>query len=114
MLFRVCVVATLSVTVLSQGPKPPAEPPFPSPKPVFPTAWFGADPKAFEYQNPAKLKAMSGYRAIFMSWAEMMLGSNWTNGTEIMAAACEGFKDALGPNGETNLFNGFACLLITL
>jgi len=42
---------------------------------------------------------MGGYRAIFMSWAEMMLGSNWTNGTEIMAAACEGFKDALGPNG---------------
>ena len=44
---------------------------------------------------------MSGYRAIFMSWAEMMVGSNWTNGTEIMAAACEGFKDALGPNGTS-------------
>jgi hypothetical protein len=41
----------------------------------------------------------SGYRAIFMSWAEMMLATNWTNGTEVMAAACEGFKDALGPNG---------------
>eukprot|EP00937_MAST-01D_sp_MAST-1D-sp2_P006069 g6069.t1 len=34
-----------------------------------------------------------------MSWPEMMLATNWTNGTEIMAAACEGFKDALGPNG---------------
>jgi len=42
---------------------------------------------------------MSGYRAIFMSWAEMMVAAEWTNGTEVMAAACEGFKDALGPNG---------------
>lgn len=42
---------------------------------------------------------MRGYRAVFMSWPEMMVASNWTNGTEVMAAACEGFKAALGPNG---------------
>ena len=42
---------------------------------------------------------MSGYRAIFMSWAEMMTAANWTNGTAIMADACSGFKGALGPNG---------------
>lgn len=85
--------------VAPTNPKPPAQPPFASASPIFPTAWFGADPKAFEYQNPQKLKQMGGYRAIFMSWPEMMLAANWTNGTEIMAAACEGFKDALGPNG---------------
>eukprot|EP00038_Savillea_parva_P010380 m.189915 g.189915 ORF g.189915 m.189915 type:complete len:412 (-) comp17888_c0_seq1:248-1483(-) len=93
------LLATTVSPCLSQTPHPPGQPPFPTPLPVFPTAWFGADPTAFEYQDPAKLKQMSGYRAIFMSWAEMMIGANWTNGTEIMAAACEGFKDALGPNG---------------
>ena len=42
---------------------------------------------------------MRGYRAIYVSWAEMMVAANWTNGTEVMATACEGFKDALGDNG---------------
>lgn len=80
-------------------PKPPATPPFPDPVPVFPTAWFGGNPKAFDYQNPAQVESMKGYRAIYMSWPEMMLTTNWTDGTEIMAEACEGLKDALGPNG---------------
>lgn len=98
-MFHVAVAVVLAAAVSAQAPKPPAQPPFPSPKPVFPTAWFGANPKGFEYQDNRTLQQMSGYRAIFMSWAEMMLASNWTNGTEIMAAACEGFKNALGPNG---------------
>jgi hypothetical protein len=80
-------------------PKPPAQPPFASPSPDFPTAWFGANPKAFDYQDPQQLKSMQGYRAVFMSWPEMMVAADWANGTEIMASACEGFKDALGPNG---------------
>jgi len=81
------------------NPTPPGQPPFPSPNPVFPTAWFGGDATAFEYKNPVQLKSMAGYRAVFMSWPEMMTASNWTNGTEVMADACEGLKDALGPNG---------------
>jgi hypothetical protein len=99
MLFRLSALLVLSKTSLSQSLRPPAQPPFASPSPTFPTAWFGADPTAFEYQNPKTLQQMSGYRAIFMSWAEMMVAAEWTNGTEVMAAACEGFKDALGPNG---------------
>jgi hypothetical protein len=87
----------LSMAALAQSP--PAQPPFASPGDVFPTAWFGGDGKAFEYQDPKQLDSMRGYRAVFMSWPEMMVKSNWSNGTEVMAAACEGFKGALGPNG---------------
>ena len=82
-----------------QDPTPPAQPPFKSPAPAFPTAWFGGDPNGFEYQDPRQLKKMAGNRAVFMSWPEMMPASDWSNGTEVMAAACTGFKDALGPNG---------------
>jgi hypothetical protein len=80
-------------------PKPPAQPPFGSPAPKFATAWFGANPEAFDYQDPQQLETMRGYRAVFMSWPEMMEAADWANGTEIMASACEGFKAALGPNG---------------
>jgi hypothetical protein len=52
------VAAVLVAAVVSQSTKPPAVPPFASPKPVFPTAWFGANPNAFEYQNPQTLKEM--------------------------------------------------------
>eukprot|EP01047_Picozoa_sp_COSAG01_P051223 COSAG01_NODE_5258_length_4379_cov_23.575467_3_plen_412_part_00 len=77
----------------------PAQPPFPSPGDVFPTAWFGGDGNAFEFEDPKQLDSMRGYRAVFMSWPEMMVKSKWSNGTEVMATACEGFKAALGPNG---------------
>jgi hypothetical protein len=80
-------------------PQAPAQPPFPSPGDAFPTAWFGGDGSAFEFEDPKQLNSMRGYRAVFMSWPEMMVKSNWSNGTEVMASACEGFKDALGPNG---------------
>jgi len=83
----------------AQDPTPPAQPPFPAPNPVFPTAWFGGNGNAFEYQDAKQIDSMRGYRAVFVSWPEMMTKSNWSNGTEVMAAACEGFKDALGANG---------------
>ena len=103
-MFQSCVsvlsiLLGLSTMVRSQAPAAPARPPFASPAPVFPTAWFGGNPKGFEYRDPIQLKSMGGYRAVYVSWPEMMVASNWTNGTEIMAEACEGFKDALGPNG---------------
>ena len=59
------------------GPTPPAQPPFPTPDPVFPTAWFGGNGNGYEYQNPKQLDSMQGYRAIFVSWPEMMTASNW-------------------------------------
>lgn len=93
------LAAIATVAQMTLNPTPPSQPPFPSPFPVFPTAWFGANPHAFEYKDPRMLAKMSGYRAIFMSWAEMLTASNWKNGTEIMAEACTGFKNALGPNG---------------
>ena len=42
---------------------------------------------------------MRGYRAVYASWPEMMPPPNSTNGTDVMAAACEGLKGMLGPNG---------------
>ena len=98
-MLQVSILAALPMVALAQDPKPPAQPPFASPTPDFPTAWFGGNGNAFEYQDPKQLESMRGYRAVFMSWPEMMVASNWSNGTEVMAAACEGFKDALGPNG---------------
>eukprot|EP00040_Diaphanoeca_grandis_P014648 m.74461 g.74461 ORF g.74461 m.74461 type:complete len:403 (-) comp24661_c1_seq1:335-1543(-) len=98
---RLLVIATSSILMAHANPTPPAQPPFATPAPKFPTAWFGGNPTGFEYQDPQQLDSMRGYRAIFVSWPEMMVTSNWANGTEVMAAACEGFKDALGPNGTT-------------
>merc|ERR1712127_501952 len=94
-----CSTLFATTAVLAQDPTPPSQPPFKSPAPVFPTAWFGGNPTEFEYQDARQLDSMRGYRAIYVSWAEMMVAANWTNGTEVMAAACEGFKDALGDNG---------------
>lgn len=101
MLWIAVSVLCFSATMVQaqDPPKPPAEPPFASPAPIFPTAWFGGNPTGFEYEDPKQLESMKGYRAVFVSWPEMMVKSNWTNGTDVMGAACEGFKDALGPNG---------------
>ena len=61
-----CLVVALPACLLysagaEANPTPPCQPPFPSPNPVSPTAWFGGDATAFEYKNPVQLKSMAGY-----------------------------------------------------
>ena len=85
LLVRAAVLSALSATAVSQSPAatPPAQPPFASPGATFPTAWFGANPQGLDYQDPKQLDSMRGYRAVFVSWPEMMMEANWTNGTEV-------------------------------
>ena len=61
----------------------PIEPAWPSPLPAFPSSWFGANMKSFEFENPAELAELKKYKQVFASWPEKVLASNFSNATAI-------------------------------
>jgi len=81
---------------------PPAAPGWPSPLPRFPSSWFGANMRSFEFAEPAELAQLKRYTQVLASWPELVLASGFSNGTAIAVEDATRMKALLGP--QTSVF----------
>jgi hypothetical protein len=73
-------------------------PQWPSPLPAFPSSWFGANMKSFEFEDPKELTQLKQYKQVLASWPELVLSSNFSNGTLIAVEDATRMKALLGPS----------------
>ena len=96
----VIVIVATAVAACAAAPGgigPPVAPAWPTPLPKFPSSWFGANMKSFEFQDPKELAELRKYAQVLASWPELLLSSNFSNGTAIAVEDAMRMKALLGP-----------------
>ena len=81
---------------------PPVAPSWPSPLPRFPSSWFGANVKTYEFEDPNQLALLRNFTQVMASWPELVLTSNFSNATAIAIEDATTLKSLLGP--KTSVF----------
>lgn len=91
-------VAALVATVAMVSSAGPISPPWPSPAPAFPSSWFGANTKTYEFNDPKELAVLKKYKHALASWPELQFAYNFSNATSIATDDAEALKMLLGPS----------------
>ena len=88
----------LALVALATAAGPPLTPPWPSPQPRFASSWFGANMKAYEFEDPKELAELRKYTQVLASWPELGRTSKFSNATAVAWYDAERMKALLGAN----------------
>ena len=99
-----CFMAAPSAALAAATPSSRLEPPWASPIPAFPSSWFGANMKSFEFDDPKELAVLQKYKQVFASWPELVLSTNFTNSTLVSVEMATKLKELI-PDASVFAYN---------